>query len=464
MATSPDGRHHERALELGRRNAGRVTPRYRSLVLHWLGRWLRRPRPVSPAPLEPVEPGQVAVTWGGHATALVRYQRLSVLCDPMLGGQLRGIRREVAPGIGDEALAGVDLVLVSNPAPGHLHLPSLARLPRTATVVVPPRAAAQVSALGFARLVELAAGHDLEHRGVQVVAAPVRHGGGGAPAQSYVLRGDGPSVYFCGASGYFAGFRDIGRDHRPDVALLPIAGYWPPSFRERHMSPIDALYALEDLGSRVMVPIAHGTFALSYELMHDPERWLASIVAQRGLDRYVAVLEPGEVRVFAAPASAQRSGRAADHGAENARTSTEPLVAATMADALATAVEGWASGETGDAPVAGAGDAGAGDAGEAGESVPEPAARVPGPDELDPEWRPRTGLGEDPSAGTSWRPAAGPDHEPGAGSDRPATGAGSAEDRAESEPGTEASAPAAPGDPAAVTEPRTDVRWKTASG
>ena len=434
-----------------------MTPRYRSLVLHWLGRWLRRPRPVSPAPLEPVEPGQVAVTWGGHATTLVRYQRLSVLCDPMLGGWLRGIRREVAPGLGDEALAGVDLVLVSNPAPGHLHLPSLARVPRTATVVVPPRAAAQVSTLGFARLVELSVGHDLEHRGVHVTATPVRHAGAGGPAQSYVMRGDGPSVYFCGASGYFPGFRDIGRDHRPDVALLPIAGYWPPSFREHHMSPIDALYALEDLGSRVMVPIAHGTFALSYELMHDPERWLASIVAQRGLDRYVAVLEPGEVRVFATPASLQRPESAAEERIETARAGAEPLVAATMADALATAAEGWPGGAHAAhaaraASAADAADAAAGD------------APLPGPDELDPEWRPRTGLGEDPAAGTSWRPAAGPELDPPqTGSEQPAA-SGSAGDRAESEPGTDSSGPAEPGDPAAVTEPRTDVRWKTASG
>src|SRR5690606_31154487 len=133
------------------------------------------------------------------------------------------------------ALEATDLVLVSHAAPDHLHLPTLERVPRSATVVVPPRAAAKVSPLGFARLLELKVGHSLELCGVGVEATPVRHGSAERPAQAYVLRGDGPSVYFCGASGYFEGFSETGRRHRPDVALLPIAGYWPPSFRERHM-------------------------------------------------------------------------------------------------------------------------------------------------------------------------------------------------------------------------------------
>ena len=31
------------------------------------------------------------------------------------------------------------------------------------------------------------------------------------------------------------------------------------------MSPLDALYAFEDLRARLLVPIHHGAFALSYE-------------------------------------------------------------------------------------------------------------------------------------------------------------------------------------------------------
>ena len=46
----------------------------------------------------------------------------------------------------------------------------------------------------------------------------------------------------------------------PGKALLPIAGYEPLAMRETHMSPLDALYALEDLRADVLIPIAHGSF------------------------------------------------------------------------------------------------------------------------------------------------------------------------------------------------------------
>jgi L-ascorbate metabolism protein UlaG (beta-lactamase superfamily) len=296
--------HHKRALELGRENAERTTPRYRSIVLHWLARRLRRPRRVASASLPTVEPGQVSITWAGHATVLIRYHRLTVLCDPMLSRSVNGIRRETAPGLGPDAVAAANLVLVSHGAADHLDIATLSRVQRSATVIVPQRTAAQVSPLGFARLIELAVGESFEHRGLFVEANPVRHGEREQPAQSYLLRGDGPSIFFCGASGYFAGFARIGARHRPDVAILPIGGYWPPSFRERHMSPIDALYAFEDLRARLMVPIGYGTFALSYERMNDPERWMAELVKSRDLGPYVASLAPGESRVFVAPPDA----------------------------------------------------------------------------------------------------------------------------------------------------------------
>ena len=317
--------HQQRVLELARRNAQRYTFRYRSLLLHWLGRAFRRPAPTEITPLPPVEPGQVAVTWGGHATALIRYHRSAVVCDPVLSRSVTGVRRERASGVSLDSLADVDLVLISHAAPDHLDLPTLARLSRGATVVVPPRAGAQISALGFARLVELTPGSSLQHRGLEIIAEAVQHGDRRQPAQSYVMRGEGPTVYYCAASGYFTGFADVGRRHWPDVALLPIGGYWPSSFRERHMSPLDALYAFEDLRARVMVPIRHGTFALSYEQLNDPERWLAELVSERHLERFVVRLSAGETRVFVPPGTAGYDG-ARPEGATDTGAVTSPAV------------------------------------------------------------------------------------------------------------------------------------------
>ncbi|MCX5744429.1 MAG: MBL fold metallo-hydrolase, partial [Proteobacteria bacterium] len=195
-----------RRAELGKLHGAPSVARYRSLIGHWVARWFRAPRPATLEPLPTVDPGQLALTFGGHATLLLRYATLSIAFDPMLGRWIGGVRRAVEPGIAPGDLADVGLVLISHRHGDHLHVPTLAKLPRTATIVVPTGAASWVSKLGFARVVELQPGADLELRGVHVIAVPTAHGDDAlARGISYVVRGDGPSAFLCGDSGYFDG-------------------------------------------------------------------------------------------------------------------------------------------------------------------------------------------------------------------------------------------------------------------
>ncbi len=292
-----------RAAELARLHRRIPVRRYRSLVGHWVARWFRPPRPAVREPVPAVAPGQLAITFGGHATVIARYHDLAIAFDPMLGRWIGGVRRAVEPGLAPPDFEEVRLVLISHRHADHLHLPTLRRMPRAATIVVPAGAAGWVSELGFQRVVELSPGADLALRGVQVTAAPVSHGDDDlARGLSYVLRGDGPSAYLCGDSGYFSGFAALGERFAPDVALLPIGGFVPASFRSRHMSPLDALYAFEDLRARILVPIHHGAFALSYEELDEPARWLVELAKARGVREHVMVMAAGQSERFVAPA------------------------------------------------------------------------------------------------------------------------------------------------------------------
>jgi L-ascorbate metabolism protein UlaG (beta-lactamase superfamily) len=296
--------HDKRLRSLKRQHAKRRTPRYRSLLMHWAGRALRPAAHSNhDAPVPTPKPGQVSITYVGHATVLIRYRNLAVLCDPHLSNFCGAIRREVRPGLTADELDGVDLILLSSQEPDHLDAKTLGLLPRSATVIVPPFTARHISTFGFARVIELGPDQNVEHRRVDVDAIAMHCGGDKVPTLGYVVRGDGPSVFFCGTSGYFEGFASIGRRFQPDIALLPIGGYSPASFRERHMSPLDALYAFEDLKAKLMIPIRHGSFALSYEKLHDPSRWLAELVAERELEDYVVPMEPGESRIFVRPST-----------------------------------------------------------------------------------------------------------------------------------------------------------------
>ncbi len=298
-----DALNRSRAEELDELNREHRPDRHLSLLAAWAASWLRPVERVAPEPAPAVGPGEVGVTFVGHVSVVLRWAKLAVALDPMLGARLGAVRRAVQAGAGADDLAACDLVLITHPQPEFLHRPTLRKLPTRATIVVPPRCAALVSDLGFARVVELAIGSSLQLRGVDVVSTPVKHRG---PACAYVLRGDGPSVYYCAASGYFSGFAEVGSRHRPDIALLPISGYAPRSFRDENMSPLDAVYAFEDLAARMLIPIRHGAFVLSYERLDEPLRWLRRLVADRSLDEFVTTLAPGASRKFVTPPAISR--------------------------------------------------------------------------------------------------------------------------------------------------------------
>jgi L-ascorbate metabolism protein UlaG (beta-lactamase superfamily) len=297
-----------RAGELAKLHREVPVERYRSLVGHWISRWFRPPRPAKhDVPLK-AQPNEVVITFGGHATVIARYDKLGIAFDPMLGRWVGGVRRAVEPGLAPGDFEDIGLILISHRHADHLHIPTLQKLPRKGTtIVVPAGGAAWVSSLGFARVVELAPGADLELRGIQVIGYATSHGDGElARGLSYVVRPSlggpitGPSLYLCGDSGYFSGFADIGERFAPDIAFLPIGGFYPSSFRSRHMSPLDALYAFEDLRARLLVPIHHGAFALSYEKLDEPARWLIELAAARGLRDHVNVMTAGQTERFPA--------------------------------------------------------------------------------------------------------------------------------------------------------------------
>jgi L-ascorbate metabolism protein UlaG (beta-lactamase superfamily) len=246
----------------------------------------------------------MSVTFVGHATVMLTSPGARVLTDPLLTNFLLGLRRAEAACLHPEDAAEVSLILVSHAHHDHLHRPSLRQLPRAATIVVPPRCADLVEREGFARVVVLEPGEELAHRDVTVTAVAARHDGARGlsrwrGAGGYVVRTGGVSVYFAGDTAYFSGFEEIGRRLHPQIALVPIAGYEPLPMRASHMSPLDAVYAFEDLGAEVMIPIAYGSFPLGYEPLDEPLHWLEELGRERRLGDRLMILRHGETSTFA---------------------------------------------------------------------------------------------------------------------------------------------------------------------
>jgi L-ascorbate metabolism protein UlaG (beta-lactamase superfamily) len=66
---------------------------------------------------------------------------------------------------------------------------------------------------------------------------------------------NGTSIYFAGDTCVFSDMQLIGRIYSPDVAVLPIGGYFT-------MDPREACVALELLGSKRCIPCHYGTFPM----------------------------------------------------------------------------------------------------------------------------------------------------------------------------------------------------------
>jgi L-ascorbate metabolism protein UlaG (beta-lactamase superfamily) len=267
---------------------------------------------------------ELGVTFIGHSSFFVQFVDLNVAVDPNFARWLVVLKRLRRPGVRLRDLPAMDYILVSHAHMDHLHRPSLRALARAArrisgvapVVVVPAGVGDLVSRLGFREVVELNTWQEYRHNGTSITLTPARHWGARMLRDhhrgfgGYVIRRGEHSVYHAGDTAYFSGFKEIGARLRPELALLPIGAYHPPSFRNVHMSPEDALQAFADLGAHYMMPMHYGTFRLSQEPMHEPVERLMTGATARGIEERVFVLDEGRTRIFpgrsAAPPPSRR--------------------------------------------------------------------------------------------------------------------------------------------------------------
>ena len=116
---------------------------------------------------------------------------------------------------------------------------------------------------------------------------------------SWLIAGREIKVYFGGDSGYFHGYAEIGEKYGPiDVAALPIGAFRPVWFMgPMHMSPRQAIIAMDDLKAKNFIPIHWGTFDLADDLLDEPPRMLKSEIARLGMDKnQFWLMQHGETR------------------------------------------------------------------------------------------------------------------------------------------------------------------------
>lgn len=247
---------------------------------------------------------QICITWIGHASFLIQSPKMNVLVDPNWANWLLVMRRLKHAGITHDYLPGIDLVLITHAHFDHLNRRSLRKVANKQPIVVPEGVGDLVNDLGFKQVYEVKWWDRIELSHVEIIFTPARHWGARMVLDrhrgygGFVIKFGNRAIYHCGDSAYFDGFKEIGKKLAPEIAMLPIGAYQPPSFREHHMAPEEALKAFTELKSKTLIPMHWGTYRLSYEALYEPPQRLMKAAVRAGLLSNVRFLIEGMPQVF----------------------------------------------------------------------------------------------------------------------------------------------------------------------
>jgi L-ascorbate metabolism protein UlaG (beta-lactamase superfamily) len=251
------------------------------------------------------------IAWIGHGTFLMNLQGEYWLTDPMFSERAFLPKRVTPPAISADELRELTdsvNVLISHNHYDHLDVESIRSLPKKSRIFVPRGLKEYVESFHQGVVQELDWWDRIELKGgATLLCLPAQHWSrriGQAVNStlwaSYLLITPGTSIYYGGDSGYFIGYREIGRRF-PDIAyaLLPVTAYHPRWFMHyAHLNAQEALDAFRDLGARRFIPTQWGAFHLGDNPPGYPALELKKAIRKGHLDpsRFI-IMDIGQIEV-----------------------------------------------------------------------------------------------------------------------------------------------------------------------
>jgi N-acyl-phosphatidylethanolamine-hydrolysing phospholipase D len=237
------------------------------------------------------------IAWIGHSTFLLRIRGDYWITDPMFSERALLPKRITPPAITGDALRELTPrlnVLISHNHYDHLDADSIRSLHPESRIYTPLGLKKLLESFHNGLVQELDWWQEIDlGEGKRLVCLPAQHwsrrigqGRDQTLWASYLLISPETSVYFGGDSGYFIGYREIGRRFpQIDYALLATTAYHPRWFMHyAHMNIPEALQAFRDLGAKHFIPTQWGTFALGDEPPGFPGLDLMRRVQEDNLD------------------------------------------------------------------------------------------------------------------------------------------------------------------------------------
>jgi len=220
------------------------------------------------------------ITWLGHAAFKIEIADKTVLIDPWLDGN------PMSPVKASE-ITKADIVYVTHDHSDHLG-DAFSICKRTnATFVAVIELSDYAEENGVKNVAGFNIGGRIEIKGVRLLMTQAVHTDSRGAPTGVIVEGDGKTVYHAGDTGLFGDMRLIGEIYKPDIALIPIGGYYTMEVKE-------AAEAVKLLRPKTVIPMHYKTFPVLAQSADE----FASKVKEKMPKVKVVVLKPGESYLF----------------------------------------------------------------------------------------------------------------------------------------------------------------------
>ena len=258
--------------------------------------------------------GADGMMWIGHDTMLIQIAGTTVLTDPVYRGSMTplppfGPLRIVPPALPIEALPRIDIVVISHDHYDHFEPDTIRRIAaRDRPLCLVPLGVAPRRSLGCEQTRELDWGQRATRGPLTLHFLPAQHESGRGMFDrnrtlwgSWLIESAQRRIYFAGDTGFGPHFAEIARRFAPiDVAIMPVGAYLPRSPNALlHISPDEAVRALQALNAARMVPVHWGTYALGSDAVFAPIVDLPRAAGRAGVEPgRIWMLRIGETRAL----------------------------------------------------------------------------------------------------------------------------------------------------------------------
>lgn len=216
------------------------------------------------------------IRWLGHASFEILLADKILFIDPWLTGNPQASRKA-------SNVKKADIVCVTHDHRDHLGDAVQICKQTGATFVAIHELSIHAKEKGVKEVLGINIGGTVNVKGVSISMVQAFHSSNqGAPA-GFVIKAEGKTIYHTGDTGLFGDMKLIGEIHRPDVALIPIGGYYT-------MGPREAAEAVRLIKPAVAIPMHYQTLPV---LESSSERFI-KFVREKAPEITVVTLKPGE--------------------------------------------------------------------------------------------------------------------------------------------------------------------------